>query len=148
MKVKIKLVDQDLPLPEYHTEGSVGFDIYSRLETKIASKSLAKIPTNLIIQTPPGYMLMIASRGSTPHKKGLLPPHGFGVGDQDFWGEDDEYDLSVYNFTDQDVVVERGERIAQGIFVPIGIAEWDEVKIIKDSSRGKFGSTGGKIKNG
>jgi len=143
MKVKIKRVDKSLPLPEYHSKGAVGCDLYARVETKIPPKSIAKIPSNLIIQTPPGFMFIVASRGSTPFKKGLMPPHGIGIGDQDFWGEDDEYDIAVYNFTDEEVVVERGERIAQGIFVPVEIAEWEEVDEISDSSRGKFGSTGG-----
>jgi dUTP pyrophosphatase len=144
MKVKIKRIDKELPLPVYQTKGSVGCDLYARVETKIAPRSLGRIPSNVIIQTPPGYMFVVASRGSTPFKKGLLPPHGIGIGDQDFWGPNDEYDIAVYNFTDEEVVVERGERIAQGIFVPIEVAEWEEVGEITESDRGKFGSTGGK----
>lgn len=127
----------------YHTQGSVGCDLVARVTTKILPHSLAKIPSNVIIKTPKGYMFVVASRGSTPFKKGLLPPHGIGIGDQDFCGPNDEYQIAVYNFTDQDVVVERGERIAQGIFVPIEIAEWEEVDNILDKDRGMFGSTGG-----
>lgn len=127
----------------YHTQGSVGCDLVARVTTKISPHSLAKIPSNVIIKTPKGYMFVVASRGSTPFKKGLLPPHGIGIGDQDFCGPNDEYQIAVYNFTDQDVVVERGERIAQGIFVPIAIAEWEEVDNILDKDRGMFGSTGG-----
>lgn len=148
MKVKITRVDKSLPLPKYHTAGSVGCDLLARIETKIPAKTLAKIPANVIIQTPPGFMFIVASRGSTPFKKGLLPPHGFGVGDQDFYGPEDEYQISVYNFTDQEVVVEKGERIAQGIFVPVEIAEWEETEVLKDFSRGGFGSTNKEDKNG
>lgn len=144
MKVKIKRIDKELHLPVYQTSGSVGCDLLARETTTIAPKSLGKIPANVIIETPKGYMFVVASRGSTPFKKGLLPPHGFGVGDQDFCGPDDEYHIAVYNFTDEEVTIERGERIAQGIFVPIEIAEWEEVETMDhNSTRGGFGSTGG-----
>lgn len=81
MKVRITRVDKQLPLPRYHTNGSVGCDLYARESMIITPKSLGRIPANVIIETPPGYMFIVASRGSTPFKKGLLPPHGFGVGD-------------------------------------------------------------------
>lgn len=141
MKVKIKRIDKDLPLPVYQTKGAVGCDLYARVTTNIAPKTVARIPGNVIIETPPGYMFVLASRGSTPIKKGLLPPHGFGVGDQDFCGPNDEYWIVVYNFTDKEVIVERGERIAQGIFVPVEIAQWEEVEEMGSKDRGGHGST-------
>jgi dUTP pyrophosphatase len=48
----------------------------------------------------------------------------------------------VYNFTDQPVEVERGERIAQGILMPSVTCEWDETQTRSERSRGGFGSTG------
>ncbi len=144
MIVKIKRIDKKLPLPLYHTKGSVGCDLIARVTTKIKPKSLGKIPTNVIIQTPKGFMFMLASRGSTPYKKGLMPANGVGIGDQDFCGEEDEYLAAVYNFTNKTVIVEKGERIAQGIFIPVKIVKWKEVKSMKhNTSRGGFGSTGG-----
>ncbi len=142
MKVKVKRVDKSLPLPKYQTKGAVGFDFYARETTKIPPKKVGKVPGNVIVETPPGYMLMVASRGSTPFTKGLMPAHGVGIGDQDYCGPNDEYFLPFYNFSDQEVVVERGERIAQGIFVAVGIAEWEETDSMKhNSTRGGFGST-------
>lgn len=144
MKVKIKRIDKDLPLPVYETSGAVGCDLYARVTTKIPPKELGKIPGNVIIETPKGYMFMVASRSSTPHKKGLLTPHGFGVGDQDFCGPEDEYHIIVYNFTDSEIVVKKGEKIAQGIFVPVEVADWEEVESMEhNQTRGGFGSTGG-----
>jgi dUTP pyrophosphatase len=142
MQVNIKRIDISLPLPEYQTAGSVAFDLYSRIDTTIAPKSLGLIPTNIIVQTPPGYMLMIASRSSTPKKKGLLIPHGIGIIDQDYCGEKDEMLFQVYNFTDQEVLITKGERIAQGVFVKIDRGEWTEVAEMTDPNRGGFGSTG------
>ena len=144
MIVRIKRVDKKLPLPEYQTNGSVGCDLYARVTTKIPSKSLAKIPANIIVETPPGFMFVVASRSSTPFKKGLMKANGIGIVDQDFSGPKDEINMSFFNFTENEIVVERGERIAQGIFVSVGIADWLEVKSMgHNKSRGGFGSTGG-----
>ena len=143
MKVKIKRVDKSLELPIYETEGSVGFDLIARVDTVVSSKTIELVPANIIVEVPRGYMLVVASRSSTPRKKGLTPPHGFGIIDHDYCGPEDEVKVLVYNFTDADVQVERGEKIAQGVFVKIDKFEWEEVDEIKNDSRGGFGSTGG-----
>lgn len=142
MKVKIKRIDKSIELPIYQTAGSVGFDIMVREKTTIAAKSIELLPGNVIVDVPDGYMLAIASRSSTPRKKGLIPPHGLGIVDQDYCGPEDEVKVLVYNFLDQDVVVEKGERIAQGLFVRVDKFEWQEVDEIATESRGGYGSTG------
>ena len=141
MKVKIKRLDTDLPLPQYETSGSVGFDLLCRESVTIAPQTVALIPANVIVETPPGYMLMVTLRSSTPRKLGLLIPHGVGVIDLDYCGEGDEIQIQVYNFTGQSVAVERGDRIAQGIFVRVDTAEWSEVSGMGSETRGGFGST-------
>ena len=50
--------------------------------------------------------------------------------------------MQVKNITDKPVTVERGERIAQGLFVKIDRAEWSEVDDHGAETRGGFGSTG------
>ena len=85
-------------------------------------------------------MLYIKDRSSTAVKKGLLITAG--VIDQDFCGKDDEVILQFFNYTDHDVTIERGERIAQGIFVSVEVAEWIEVESVNDTNRGGFGTTG------
>lgn len=141
MKVKIKRLDKSLDLPVYQTKGSVGFDISARKDTEIEAGSIGLIPGNIIVQTPPGYMLLLALRSSTPKKKGLIKPHGIGVIDQDYCGESDEIMIQVYNNTQNTVKVEKGERIAQGIFVKVDVFDWEEVDQMGES-RGGFGSTG------
>ncbi len=141
MKVKIKRLDKSLPLPRYETAGSVGFDFVCRETVAIKPHSLELVPANVIVETPPGYMLMVTLRSSTPRKRGLLIPHGVGVIDQDYCGEGDEIKIQVYNFTADPVIVERGDRIAQGIFVRVDAAEWSEVDQIESETRGGFGST-------
>ena len=144
MKVRIKRLDKDLPLPQYETDGSVGFDLLCRESVAIPPQTVALIPANVIVETPPGYMLMVTLRSSTPRKQGLLIPHGVGIIDQDYCGEGDEIQIQIYNFTDQPVTIERGDRIAQGIFVRVDTAEWSEVSEMGSATRGGFGSTDSK----
>ena len=144
MKVKIKRLDSDLPLPMYETGGSVGFDLLCRESVTIAPQTVALIPANVIIETPPGYMLMVTLRSSTPRKLGLLIPHGVGIIDRDYCGEGDEIQIQIYNFTGRPVTVERGDKIAQGIFVRVDTAEWSEVSEMGSETRGGFGSTDNK----
>lgn len=140
MKVKIKRIDTTLPLPEYQTSGAVAFDLYSRIDAVIKPKMLERLPTNIIIEIPKGYMLEIKDRSSTLKRKGLLVTTGFI--DNDFHGEQDEILLQVYNMTNNDVIVEKGERLGQGVFIRVDIAEWEEVSKMADSDRGGFGTTG------
>jgi len=141
LQVTIKRIDTGLPLPTYATAGAVGFDLVCREETEIAPRKLGYIPGNVVVQTPPGYMLLLTMRSSTPRRKGLLIPHGMGVIDQDYCGEGDELMIQVYNFRDEAVMVHRGERIAQGMFVPVLHVVWNEVDSV-GKGRGGFGSTG------
>jgi dUTP pyrophosphatase len=141
MKIRITRVDKTLPLPEYHTAGAVAFDLYSRIDETIPARESRLLPSNCIIEVPKGYFLMVAARSSSA-KKGLMPPHGLGVIDQDYHGPRDEIGILVYNFTDAPVEVKRGDRVAQGLLIPIEKAEFEEVEKIKDESRGGFGSTG------
>ena len=141
LQINIKRVDTELPLPNYATAGSVGFDLICREDTQIAPSHLARIPANVIVETPPGYMLLLTMRSSTAQRKGLLIPNGVGVIDQDYCGEGDELMVSVYNFRNETVTVMRGERVAQGIFVPIARVAWNEVNQT-GQGRGGFGSTG------
>lgn len=140
MIVKIKRIDTTLPLPEYHTVGAVAFDLYSRIDAIIPPKTLERLPTNIIVATPKGYMLEIKDRSSTLKKKGLLVSTGYI--DNDYCGESDEILLQVYNLTEDKVKVEKGERIGQGVFVKIEIAQWVEADIMNSNSRGGFGTTG------
>ncbi|HZS87931.1 MAG TPA: dUTP diphosphatase [Chloroflexota bacterium] len=142
MNVVVKRVDKSLPLPEYQSAGAVGFDLLCREQRTVGPGEVALLPANVIVATPPGYMLLVAARSSTPRRKGLSVPHGIGVIDQDYRGPDDEIHVQVYNFTTRPVTVERGERIAQAVFVRVDRATWQEVDEIGTPTRGGFGSTG------
>ena len=142
MKVSLRRIDPTLPLPDYHSSGAAAFDFVTRETTVVAPQSLGLIPSNVIVQVPEGYALLVLPRSSLPRKKGLICPHSIGLIDQDYHGPRDEIFVQVQNVTDQPVTVERGERIAQGLFVKIDRAEFTEVDTLKEESRGGFGSTG------
>ena len=116
----------------------------ARIDTQIDAGQIALVPANVIVEVPQGYMLKLASRSSTPRKKGLHFPHGVGIIDQDYCGPEDEIMIQVRNFGEESVTVDRGEKIAQGIFVKVDQLEFQEVSEIKSESRGGFGSTDSK----
>jgi dUTP pyrophosphatase len=140
--VRIRRLDLGLPLPAYSSPGSVGFDLYCREDMVVAPGQIALLPTGVAVATPDGYMLLVTSRSSTPRRKGLSVPHGVGVIDQDYCGDGDEILCQVHNFTQEPVHIRRGERVAQGIFVRVDRADWDEVSLMDAPTRGGFGSTG------
>ena len=142
MKIKITRIDKTLPLPEYKTPGAVAFDMYSRQEAVVAPKELKMLPSNFIIEVPAGFALIIAARSGLAPKKGLALRNGIGIIDQDYRGPKDEIHILVYNFTDTPVEITRGERLAQGLILPVKKAEWEEVEVTEKESRGGFGTTG------
>lgn len=142
MDVSIQRIDRTLPLPEYHTDGAAAFDFVTRETTVIEPGAIGLVPGNVIVKVPEGYALLILPRSSLPRKKGLVCPHSLGLIDQDYHGPKDEIFVQVKNVTDTPVTVERGERIAQGLFVKIDRAHFTEVDEHGAESRGGFGSTG------
>lgn len=145
MKIRIRRVDKTLVLPRHETDGAVGFDFVTRETTTIEPGAIALVPGNVVVEVPKGYALLIVPRSSLPRKKALVCPHSIGVIDQDYCGPDDEILVQVQSISKEPITVERGERIAQGIFVKVEQAEWEEVDDHGVQSRGGFGSTGSHI---
>lgn len=141
LEVKIKLFDKNLPLPKKHSSGAACFDLYSRIDINIQPQSIGYIPLNVAMAPPPGYWVMIAARSSL-HKSGLWLANGIGIGDNDFAGGEDEYKIAAYNFTDGSVAIEKGQRIAQAMILPIVNHSIVQVDSMQKLSRGGFGSTG------
>ena len=140
MKVKIKRIDKSLPLPEYHTPGAVAFDLSARKTTTIEPGTVGRIPTNIIIEIPEGYMIILKDRSSTAKKTGLISIVGFI--DQDFHGTTDEMLVQFFNPQPEPITIQKGERLAQAAFVRVDKPEFTEVDEISEVDRGAFGSTG------
>lgn len=143
MKIKIKRFDKSLPMPEYKTKGAAGFDLYSRKEVLIKAGEIGYAPLNIVIDIPATHWAMVSARSSL-HKEGLLLANGIGVGDSDFCGDDDEYTATLFNFSKKDVVIEKGQRIAQMLILPYEKVEIEETIKLDNKNRGGFGTTGKK----
>ncbi|MCF7830550.1 dUTP diphosphatase [Candidatus Gracilibacteria bacterium] len=142
MKVEIFRIDKSLPLPKYETSGSFAFDFLAREETAIKPQEIKLVPGNVIVKCPKNLALLVLPRSSMPKKKSLIFPHSVGLIDGDYHGEKDEILIQVMNVGKTPVIVEKGERIAQGLFVKTESIELDEVHSPGEISRGGFGSTG------
>ncbi|MFH1098742.1 MAG: dUTP diphosphatase [Candidatus Uhrbacteria bacterium] len=143
MRIRISRINPSLPLPAYQTAGSVAFDLAIREDAIIPPHTTVLVPANIIVEVPMGYTFLITARSSL-HKRGLVLANGIGVFDEDYRGPNDEVRLALMNITDAPVSVTRGDRLAQGLFVPIARAEWEEIRAenITATTRGGFGSTG------
>ena len=142
MRLKIRRLDDTLPLPTYGTLESAGFDLAAAHDIAVPPQQIVLVRTGLVIEVPSGHFLAIVARSSTPLKRGLAVANGIGVIDPDYSGPTDEVLIQVLNITGAEVLVSRGDRLAQGIVLPAPRITWDEVTGIRDVARGGFGSTG------
>ncbi len=141
IKVKIKRFDKSLPLPEYQTQGAAALDLMARKQVKIKPQTVELVPLNIALQLPPNYWALMSARSSL-YKKGVMLANGIGVGDTDYCGDQDEYQAALFNFTQQTVTINKGERITQMIILPRQKVELQELESFKTNDRGGFGSTG------
>jgi len=139
--IRIRRLRPDVALPAYQTAESAGFDLAASQDMTIEPGQVALVPTGLVIEVPRGHLLGIFARSSTPLKRGLMIANGVGVVDPDYSGPEDEVKIEVVNFTQAPVSVRKGDRLAQGLFLPVRQARWSEVAEIRAESRGGFGST-------
>jgi dUTP pyrophosphatase len=142
MLLKIRRLDSTVPLPAYATSEAAGFDLAASHDASVAAGQIALIRTGLVIEVPPGHFLGIFARSSTPPKRGLRVANGVVVVDPAYSGPHDEVMIQVLNFTRDEVAINRGDRLAQGIVLPAPRVTWQEVSAIKDVTRGGFGVTG------
>ncbi len=111
----------DAILPIRETENSVGYDMFCAETTIVPPHKIVLIPTGVkcyLKGVLTDYWLMLASRSSTPKKKNLILANGVGVIESDYVDNPDNEGhimAQVYNISDEPVVVEKGERIVQGI---------------------------------
>jgi dUTP pyrophosphatase len=142
MRLRIRRVDPTVSLPAYGTSEAAGFDLAAAHDVIVAPRQIALIRTGLVIEVPAGHFLAIFARSSTPLKRGLIVANGVGVVDPDYSGPTDEIMVQVWNITDADVAVRKGDRLAQGIVLGAPRVTWDEVSEVREVARGGFGATG------
>lgn len=144
--MKIRIVNHSRhPLPAYETVASAGMDLLAFLNKPIRLKSLerALIPTGLFIELPSGFEAQVRPRSGIAVKKGITVLNTPGTIDSDYRGE---VRVILINLSQDEVLIEDGERIAQMVITDHKTAEWVEVDELQSTQRGSggFGHTGEK----
>ena len=142
--MQIKIINtSNHELPNYETIASAGMDLRANISEPITLKSLERtiVKTGLFIELPIGFEAQVRPRSGLAAKKGITVLNSPGTVDADYRGE---IGVILVNLSNEDFVIENGERIAQLIIAKHERAEWIEVPELSETSRGEggFGSTG------
>lgn len=130
-------------LPNYETIASAGMDLRANIDEPIVLQPLGRaiVKTGLFIELPIGYEAQVRPRSGLAAKKGVTVLNSPGTIDADYRGE---IGVILVNLSNEPFTIENGERIAQLIIARHERAEWNEVEVLTETSRGEggFGSTG------
>ena len=142
--MKIKIVNNSQhDSPEYATSQSAGLDLRANLTDSITLKPLARtlVKTGLFIELPQGCEAQVRPRSGLAYKKGITVLNSPGTIDADYRGE---IGVILVNLSEEDFVIENGERVAQLVIAKHEQAQWVEVENLEETDRGAggFGSTG------
>ncbi len=142
MKVKI-LNKSSFSTPNYKTSGSSGIDLYANIENSITLNPLEPtlIPTGLYLSIPEGYEGQIRARSGLALKHGITLANGIGTIDSDYRGE---IGVILVNLSKEEYIINKGDRIAQLVFIKYEKVELKEVDSLDETLRGNggFGHTG------
>jgi dUTP pyrophosphatase len=142
----VKIVNRSRnPLPDYSTASSAGMDLRADLDMAVPLKPLERklIPTGLFVELPEGFEAQIRPRSGLALKKGISVLNTPGTIDADYRGE---IGIILVNLSNEEFVVEPGERICQMVINKVETIQWKVVESLEDSKRGEggFGHTGTK----
>ena len=142
--MKIKIVNKSShPLPSYETEASAGMDLRANLVEPLLLKPLQRelVSTGLFIELPIGYEAQIRPRSGLAIKSGISLANAPGTIDADYRGE---IKVILINLSNDDFVLNDGERIAQMVISKVEKAEWVISETLNETTRGDggFGHTG------
>lgn len=142
--MKIQIINKSKhALPQYATALSAGMDLRANIDTPILLKPMQRklVPTGLYIALPKGFEAQIRPRSGLALKKGITLLNTPGTIDADYRGE---IGVIVVNLSEEDFIIEDGERIAQMVIACYEKAEWEEVEVLGETERGDggFGHTG------
>ncbi|TPN87917.1 dUTP diphosphatase [Aquimarina algicola] len=142
--MQIKIINRSShSLPHYETIASAGMDLRANISEPITLQPLERtiVKTGLFIELPIGYEAQVRPRSGLAAKKGITVLNAPGTIDADYRGE---VGVILVNLSNDDFVIENGERIAQMVIAKHERAEWVAVKELSETARGEggFGSTG------
>ena len=127
-------VKRNSKLPVRATDGAAGYDIHAAEKVVLNPKSVTAIPTGLAMSLPDGVYAQIQPRSGLARKKGLFAIAG--VIDTDFVGE---IQVLMYNSSQEEVVIQEGERISQILFLNYNIVEFQQTDHLPETKRGTSG---------
>ena len=141
--INMKIVSKSGRVPAYATEGSAGFDISAYLPEPMTLKAgeRALVPTGLFFEVPEGYEAQVRARSGLAIKHGIGLVNGIGTVDSDYRGE---IRVPMINWSDEDFVINDGDRIAQVVITSYEKVDIEIADNISDTERGSggFGHTG------
>jgi len=147
-KIQLKILDprlgNEIPMPNYATDGSAGVDLRACLEQDVTIKpgETILIPTGIAIHINDNSLAAILlPRSGLGHKHGIVLGNLVGLIDSDYQGQ---VFVSCWNRGDTAFTIAIAERIAQMVFVPVVQADFELVNEFDQSERGEggFGHTG------
>jgi dUTP pyrophosphatase len=142
MRLHIKRLDKDLPLPAYARASDAGLDLLAAEPVTLVPGGRAAVPTGIAVAIPDGYAGFVHARSGRAIREGLALVNAPGLIDAGYRGE---IKVIVVNLDPAEPIkIERGDKIAQLVIQPVVSAELIEVDLLEDSERGDggFGSTG------
>ncbi|MEP5340009.1 MAG: dUTP diphosphatase [Algibacter sp.] len=142
--MQIKIINKsNHDLPNYETIASAGMDLRANITDVITLKPLDRtiVKTGLFIELPIGFEAQVRPRSGLAAKKGITVLNAPGTVDADYRGE---IGVILVNLSNDDFVIENGERVAQLVIAKHERAEWVQVEELSSTDRGEggFGSTG------
>ena len=129
--------------PTYETNGAAGMDLRANIKKSITLKPLERaiVKTGFFIALPIGFEAQVRPRSGLAAKKGITVLNSPGTVDADYRGE---IGVILVNLSNDDFIVNDGERIAQLVIAKHERVNWKEVDVLSETERGSggFGSTG------
>lgn len=142
MRIKIKILDDKLPIPKYAHNGDAGVDLYSSINFTLKPFERKKIPTGIKISIPPGYAGFVQPKSGLAIKKGLSMVNTPGLIDSSYRGE---ICVICINLDSKNIFsIKKGDKICQLVVQRVEEVEFESVDNLDDTKRGEsgFGSTG------
>lgn len=140
--IPIKHIDADLPLPENAYAGDAAVDLRSTIACTLKPFERKLVPTGIAIELPDGYAALVVPRSGLAIKNGITIVNAPGLIDANYRGEIKA--ILMNSDPSEEFRIERGDRIAQLMIVPIAQPRFEAVDSLSDTERGEggFGSSG------
>lgn len=142
--VKVKIINKGHQQPPaYATPQSAGMDLRANIDATITLKPMERklIPTGLFMALPEGYEAQVRPRSGLALKHGITVLNSPGTIDADYRGE---VGVILINLSQEDFIINDGERIAQMVIARHETADFEQVEVLDDTERGEggYGHTG------